>query len=67
MMQRFLLAILIPVLSIVVIAVFAGALGVLFMYLEHAMHSELGVIILGMGFVVLVPAIAYMAQRAVEK
>ncbi len=67
MMQRFLLAILIPVLSIVVIAVFAGGLGVVFMYLEHAMHSELGVIILGMAFVVLVPAIAYMAQRAVEK
>lgn len=67
MMQRFLLAILIPVLSILVIVAFVTPLGVVFMYLEHAMHSELGVIILGMAFVVLVPAIAYMAQRAVEK
>lgn len=67
MMQRFLLAILIPVLSILVIVAFVAPLGVVFMYLEHAMHSELGVIILGMAFVVLVPAIAYMAQRAVEK
>lgn len=67
MMQRFLLAILIPVLSIVVIVAFVAPLSVVFMYLEHAMHSELGVIILGMAFVVLVPAIAYMAQRAVEK
>lgn len=67
MMQRFLLAILIPVLSILVIVAFVTPLSVVFMYLEHAMHSELGVIILGMAFVVLVPAIAYMAQRAVEK
>ena len=67
MMQRFLLAVGVPLLAIVVIAIFAGSLGVTFMYLHHAMHSELGVIILGMALVVLVPVAAFLAQNAVEK
>lgn len=67
MMERFLLAILFPVLALVVIAVFAGSLGVAFMVLHHQMHSELGVIVLGMAFVLLVPLAAFLAQRAVEK
>lgn len=66
-MQRFMLAVLFPLLAIAIIAIFAGGLGVVFMLLEHAMHSELGVIVLGMMFVVVVPALAYIAQRAVEK
>ena len=67
MMQRFLLAVFIPLLSLVVIAAYAGSLGVTFMYLHHAMHSELGVIILGMALVILVPVAAFLAQNAVEK
>lgn len=67
MMQRFLLAILFPVLALAIIAVFAGSLGVVFMVLHHQMHSELGVIVLGMAFVLLVPLAAFLAQRAVEK
>ena len=67
MMQRFLLAVFIPILSMAVIAIFAGSLGVTFMYLHHAMHSELGVIILGMALVIFVPAAAFLAQNAVEK
>lgn len=67
MMQRFLLAVFIPVLSLVAIAIYAGSLGVTFMYLHHAMHSELGVIILGMALVILVPVAAFLAQNAVEK
>ena len=66
-MERFLLAVLIPLLSIAIIAVFAGGLGVVFMLLEHAMHNEIGVMVLGMMFVVVVPILAYVAQRAVEK
>lgn len=67
MMQRFLMSVFIPLLSMVVIAIFAGSLGVTFMYLHHAMHNEWGVIILGMALVVLVPVAAFLAQNAVEK
>ena len=67
MMQRFLLAVLFPLLSLAVVAAFAGALGWFFLYIEHAMHNEWGVIIVGMLLVVFVPAAAFMAQRAVEK
>ena len=67
MMQRFLLAVFIPLLSMVVIAAFAGSLGVIFMYLHHAMHNEWGVIALGMALVVFVPVVAFLAQNAVEK
>ena len=66
-MQRFLLAIGIPLASMAIIAVFAGALGVAFMILEATMHNEIGVIVLGMCFVLVVPAVAFLAQRAVEK
>jgi hypothetical protein len=67
MMQRFLLAVFIPLLSMVVIAVFAGSLGVTFMYLHHVMHNEWGVVIIGMSLVVFVPVVAFLAQNAVEK
>ena len=65
MSQRMLLAILVPILAIVVIAAFAGGLGVIFMVLEETMHSETGVIILGVALVVGVPLAAYLLDRAV--
>lgn len=67
MMQRFLLAVFIPILSMVTVAAIAIALGLTFLYLHHAFHSELGVIILGMALVILVPLGAFLAQNAVEK
>ncbi len=67
MMQRFLMAVAIPILSLVVVAVFAVSLGMIFLQLEHAMHNEWGVIILGMLLVVVVPTVAFLAERAVEK
>ncbi len=67
MMQRFLLAVLFPLLALAIIAGFAGSLGLFFLYIEHAMHNEWGVVIVGMLLVVLVPGVAFMAQRAVEK
>lgn len=66
-MQRFLMSVFIPLLAMVVIVAFAGSLGVLFMLLEHAMHNEWGVIILGMALVIFVPVGAFLAQNAVEK
>ena len=67
MMQRFLLAIGVPILSMVVIAAYAGAVGVTFISVHHAMHNPWGVVILGMLLVVGVPAVAFLAQNAVEK
>ena len=67
MMQRFLLAVFIPILSLGVVGALAVSLGLVFLYLHHAMHSELGVIILGLALVIFVPAAAFLAQNAVEK
>ena len=65
MSQRMLLAMLVPILAMAVIAAFAGGLGVVFMILEHQMHSEIGVIVLGVALVVGVPAAAYLIERAI--
>jgi len=67
MMERFLLAVFIPILSMAVVGGVAVSLGLVFLYLHHAMHSELGVIILGLALVVFVPVGAFLAQNAVEK
>ncbi len=67
MMQRFLLAIAIPILSLVVIAAYAGTVGFTFVRVHHAMHNPWGVVILGMMLVVGVPLVAFLAQNAVEK
>ena len=67
MMQRFLLAVFIPILSLAVVGGLAVSIGLIFLYLHHAMHSELGVIVLGMALVILVPVGALLAQNAVEK
>ena len=67
MMQRFLLAVIIPILSLITVGVYAFALGGFFLWMEHAMHNEWGVIIVGMLLVVMVPVGALLAQRAVEK
>ena len=67
MMQRFLLAVFIPILSLAVVGAFAVSLGMTFLYLHHALHSELGVIILGLALVIFVPVGAFLAQNAVEK
>ena len=67
MMQRFLLAIGVPILSMVVIAAYAGTVGVTFIRVHHAMHNPWGVVILGMLLVIGVPVVAFLAQNAVEK
>ncbi|MDA0770790.1 MAG: hypothetical protein BZY79_05785 [SAR202 cluster bacterium Casp-Chloro-G4] len=65
MTQNMMLSIIVPILSLVVIAAFAGGLGVLFIVLEGAMHNEIGVIVLGSALVVGVPLVAFFLERAV--
>jgi len=65
--KSLLMAILFPLLSIIIITAFAGGLGVTFMLLEHYMHSETGILILGSSLVVGVPTIAALIQKKIEK
>ncbi len=66
MSQNMKLAMLLPVLAILVIAAYAGGLGVLFMIINSTTIHETGVIILGVALVVGVPAGAYLIQRRIE-
>ena len=49
MSQRVIDAILFPLLSMLIIAAFAGGLGVLFIVIEHSAMGLVGVIVLGVG------------------
>ena len=68
MSQRMLFAIFFPLLAVLIIAIFGGGLGVIFMVINDTppLH-EWGVIILGLAILVLVPLGAYFAQRVIEK
>lgn len=61
------MAVLFPVLSVLLIALVAGGLGVIFTVIHETTHSETGVLILGVALVVGVPAVAALAQRMVER
>ena len=65
------ISILFPLLAVVIIIVFAGGLGVTFMFLE-SLHWQvadvpLGVVGLGMALVVGVPTVAAFLQMRVER
>jgi hypothetical protein len=60
-------AILFPLLSMLIIAAFAGGLGVLFIVIEHSAMGLVGVIVLGVAIVVGVPAAAALIQRQTER
>jgi len=62
-----LMAIIFPLLSVIIIIIFAGGLGISFMLLEHYMHNEIGIIILGASLVVGVPSFAALLQIKIEK
>ena len=66
MKERIILAALIPLLAAIIIATYAGGLGVIFMVLDSAME-EWGVIALGLALVVGVPSVAALLQRRVER
>ena len=59
-------AVLFPLLSVAVIAAFAGGLGVVFMLLNASELGEIGVIVLGSSIVVGVPVAAYLLERRVS-
>ena len=67
MNQRVIDAILFPLLSMLIIAAFAGGLGVLFIVIEHSAMGLVGVIVLGVAIVVGVPAAAALIQRQTER
>ena len=61
------LALLIPAISVVVVAVIAGGLGFIFIGLYKAGAGEWGAIIIGMALVIGVPTAAYMMERMIER
>ena len=67
MSQRVTDAILFPLLSLIIIAAYAGGLGVLFIIIEHSAFGLGGVIILGVAIVVGVPGVAALIQRQIER
>ena len=60
-------ALLFPFMAVVIIAAYAGGLGVLFILINHYVLEEWGVVILGVALVVGVPGVAALAQRRVER
>ena len=67
MKERMTMAWLFPLLAVLVIAIFGGGLGVIFMVLESTGAGEWGVIGLGMALVIGVPVTAALLQQRVER
>ncbi len=67
MSQKMMIPVLFPLLAIITIIVIAGGLGIIFIVVEISMGNEVGVIILGTAITVLVPVIAFLIQRRIEK
>ena len=61
------LALLIPAISVVIVAMIAGGMGFIFIGLYKAGAGEWGAIIIGMALVVGVPTVAYMLERILEE
>ena len=67
MKHRMLMSMLFPLLAVIVIAGYAGGLGVVFILINETELEEVGVIILGMVILIAVPATAAIVQQIVEK
>ena len=63
MNDRMTLAMVIPLLAVLVIVVFAGGLGVIFMLVHSTGAGEWGVVALGTALVVGVPTVAALLER----
>ena len=63
MNDRMTLAMVIPLLAVLVIVIFAGGLGVIFMLLNSTGAGEWGVVALGSSLLIGVPAIAALLER----
>lgn len=64
--DRIKMAVLFPLLAVLVIAVYAGGLGVLFMVLESTPMGTWLVVIVGLSLVILVPTVAAIAEHRSE-
>ena len=67
MKERMTMATLFPLLAVLLIATYAGGLGVIFMVLESTALERWAVVLLGMVLVVGVPTTAALLQRQIEK
>jgi hypothetical protein len=67
MKHRMLMSMLFPLLAVIVIAGYAGGLGVAFILINETELEEVGVIILGMVILIAVPATAAVVQQIVDK
>ncbi len=67
MKHRMLMSMLFPLLAVIIIATYAGGLGVIFMLINETELEEVGVIILGLAILIAVPATAAVLQQIVEK
>ena len=67
MKHRMLMSMLFPLLAVIVIATYAGGLGVIFMLINETELERWGVIILGMAILIGVPTTAAIVQQIVEK
>ena len=63
--SRFKMAVLFPILSVLVIAGYAGGLGVLFIVLDETL-SKWAVVVLGTALVVAVPGIAALLESRLQ-
>ena len=63
--SRFRMAVLFPILSVMVIAAYAGGLGVLFMVINAAINVW-AVVILGTALVILLPAMAAFLESKLQ-
>ncbi len=63
MKDRMTLAMVIPLLAVLVIVIFAGGLGIIFMLLNHTEAEEWGVVALGTALVIGVPSVAALLER----
>ena len=67
MKHRMLMSMLFPLLAIIVIAAYAGGLGVIFMLIHETGLKQWGVVGLGMVILIAVPTTAAIVQQIVEK
>ena len=66
MKERMTMSLLFPLLAALIIAVYAGGLGVIFMVVYATPMGPMGVIVLGMVLLIGVPGAAAIAQRYLE-
>ncbi len=67
MKDRMTLAMVIPLLAVLVIVIFAGGLGIIFMLLDSTGIEEWGVVILGTALVIGVPTVAAILDRGTNQ